>query len=71
LPFVIIIVAFVSLVNNFLTLSVDAFSKTRKQGKFEHKFAEKVINAVSSMYSRGMISHSFVILKGVLSNGKS
>lgn len=42
-----------------------------KQGKFEHKFAEKVINEVSSRYSRGMISHSFVILKGVLSNGKS
>lgn len=42
-----------------------------KQGKFKPKFAEKIINVVSSRYSRGMISHSFAILKEVLSNGRS
>lgn len=41
-----------------------------KQGKIEFRFAEKIINVASFRYSRGMISHSFAILKEVLSNGR-
>jgi len=42
-----------------------------KQGKIGAKFAEKIINVASVRYSRGMVSHSFAILKEVLGNGRS
>lgn len=42
-----------------------------KQGEIEPKFAERIIKVASSRYSRGMVSHSFAILKEVLGNGRS
>ena len=42
-----------------------------KQGEIDPKFAEKIIKVASSRYSRGMVTHSFAILKEVLGNGRS